>query len=68
MLALVSRVPGRLIRTAAPARRFAGHGHGDGKYTFDRASPNHSLFLRASGLRRMRPGAFVGMVRGRGGG
>ena len=56
MLALVSRVPGRLIRTAAPARRFAGHGHGDGKYTFDRASPNHSLFLR---VRTRLPGIRV---------
>ena len=66
MLALVSRVPGRLIRTAAPARRFAGHGHGDGKYTFDRASPNHSLSAACErGVCR----AFVGIRgRARGGG
>ena len=67
MLALVSRVPGRLIRTAAPARRFAGHGHGDGKYTFDRASPNTLSFCARAAF-AAHAGAFVGMVRGRGGG
>ena len=67
MLALVSRVPGRLIRTAAPARRFAGHGHGDGKYTFDRASTNHSLFLRVR-TRRLRRFAGAFRAGGRGGG
>jgi hypothetical protein len=36
-----------LVRPRAQARRFGGHGHGDGKYTFDRES-THSLSLPLS--------------------
>ena len=35
-MALLYARASALVRTNAPARRFGGHGHGDGKYTFDR--------------------------------
>ena len=36
MSVLLARGTAALIRTRVAVRRFGGHGHGDGKYTFDR--------------------------------